>query len=456
MFAEQMTFPGSSLAMLLETFRANAQSEREKGTYFENLVKLYLTKEPFYADLYGGKVWLWREWRAESAKRFAADPRTDAGIDLVAEAADGELHAIQAKFYAPDAQVSLNDFGTFFTASGKKHFARRVIFLTATRATTHLQEAWRDQSPPVTLISLYDLENSKIDWSAYEPEAGTAPFKESKQLRAYQETAINNVVTGLADADRGKLIMACGTGKTFTSLRLAEQVAGAGGIVLFLVPSLNLLSQTLTEWSQEAITPLHCFAVCSDSEVGKKRLDQFNDFEMLAHELQYPATTNAGYLTRAVNIRRDGQHLTVIFSTYHSIEVVSAAQRQFDLPEFDLILCDEAHRTTGASFDGVDESAFLKIHDQACVRGKKRVYMTATPRVYGTKAMAKAETDSIALYSMNDEALYGKTLHTLSFSEAVHDLKILCDYKVIVLTVSETHSAAAFNVCWLMPITLSM
>ena len=257
MNADQMTFPASPLAALLETFRSTARSEREKGNYFEKLVKLYLTQEPFYADLYDGKVWLWHEWRPVSVKRFGVDPGIDAGIDLVAETAEGELHAIQAKFYAPDAQVSLGDFGTFFTASSKKHFARRIIFLTATRATTHLQEAWRDQSPPVTLISLYDLENSKIDWVAYKPETGTAPFKESKELRAYQQTAIDNVVAGLADADRGKLIMACGTGKTFTALRLAERVAGAGGTVLFLVPSLNLLSQTLTEWSQEAITPLH-------------------------------------------------------------------------------------------------------------------------------------------------------------------------------------------------------
>ena len=291
--AEQLKFPQSPLAALLATFRTTAQSEREKGNYFENLVKVYLTNEPFYADLYVGKVWLWPDWRKESVSRFGQDPGVDAGIDLVAETSDGELHAIQAKFYAEDAQVALPNFGTFFTASSKKHFSRRIIFLTATRATTHLQEAWREQQPPVTLISLCDLEASKIDWAAYQPETETAPFKEGKQLRPYQRQAIDNVVTGLADADRGKLIMACGTGKTFTALRLAERMVGAGGTVLFLVPSLNLLSQTLTEWSQEAAVPLHCFAVCSDSEVGKKRRDQFNDFEMLAHELQYPATTSA-------------------------------------------------------------------------------------------------------------------------------------------------------------------
>ncbi|CAA7613313.1 conserved hypothetical protein [Magnetospirillum sp. LM-5] len=429
----------SALSAILETFRCTAATEREKGTYFERLVKVYLTQEPYYADLYAGKVWLWEEWRAEWVKRGNADPGADAGIDLVAETTEGDLHAIQAKFYADDAKLYLKSLGTFFTASGKKHFARRLIVHTTTDSTHQLQDAVADQFPPVNLLSLYDLENSKIDWAAYTPETGAAPLKEGKKLREYQETAIDNVMNGLRDADRGKLIMACGTGKTFTALRLAERMAGGGGTVLFLVPSLNLLSQTLTEWTQEAGIPLHSYAVCSDSEVGKKRRADSDDFEMLAHELQYPATTDPRSLARALLHRQDGEHMSVVFSTYHSIDVIAQAQHAHGLPEFDLILCDEAHRTTGATFEGVDESAFVKVHDQSVIRGNKRVYMTATPRVYGTAAKAKAQTDSIVLYSMDTEADFGKTLHTLSFSEAVNDLKILCDYKVIVLTISEAH-----------------
>ena len=231
MDAEQLSFPRSALAALLERFRVTARTEREKGTYFEKLVKLYLKQEPFYADQYAEKGLAMGEWRPESVRRFSQDPGPDAGIDLVAESAEGELHAIQAKFYAEDARVALADFGTFFTASSKKHFKRRIIVLTATRATGHLQEAWRDQSPPVTLVSLYDLERSKIDWAAYQPDAGTAPLRAGKTLYDYQQKAITNVTAGLAVADRGKLIMACGTGKTFTALRLAA-VAGAGGFVL--------------------------------------------------------------------------------------------------------------------------------------------------------------------------------------------------------------------------------
>ena len=122
----------TALASILQDFRDMAQSEREKGNYFEKLVKVYLKNEPFYVDLYGGKVWLWEDWRREWIKRGHKDPGADAGIDLVAESATGELHAIQAKFYADDAKLKLDDFSTFFTASSKKHFAHRLIFLTAT------------------------------------------------------------------------------------------------------------------------------------------------------------------------------------------------------------------------------------------------------------------------------------------------------------------------------------
>ncbi len=204
------------------------------------------------------------------------------------------------------------------------------------------------------------------------------------------------------------------------------------------MPSLSLLSQTLTEWTQETATPIHSFAVCSDSEVGKQR-DKEDDFAMLVHELQFPATTNSKSLAHEVTRRHDSEHMSVVFSTYHSIDVISQAQKLHKLADFDLIICDEAHRTTGASFDGDDESAFVKVHNQDIIKGKKRVYMTATPRVYGVQAKAKAETDSIVLYDMNDTAFFGETLHTLSFSEAVHGLGILCDYKVIVLTISEDH-----------------
>ncbi|MCA4129180.1 DEAD/DEAH box helicase family protein, partial [Pseudomonas aeruginosa] len=275
-----------------------------------------------------------------------------------------------------------------------------------------------------------------VDWAKYQPNQAVV-LKARKQLRDHQQTALNAVVAGLKDAERGKLIMACGTGKTFTSLKIAEQQAGKGKRVLFLVPSLSLLSQTLTEWTQESATLLHSFAVCSDSDVGKKRKAEDDAVQVFTHELRYPATTKADRLASEMLKRHDAEHMSVVFSTYHSIDVISRAQADHGLPAFDLVICDEAHRTTGATFGDDDESNFVRIHDGDYIRAAKRLYMTATPRIYGDSAKIKAESGEVTLCSMDDEALYGKELFVINFSEAVQR-GLLTDYKVLVLTVEES------------------
>ena len=422
----------TALPQLLATFRAAAVTEREKGTYFEELILAYLRHEATYRDLYR-QVWTWAEWAP--ANGFTAK---DDGIDLVAEVAGtGEIHAIQCKFYAPDYKLQKKDIDSFFTASGRKPFAHRIIVSSTDHWSEHAENALVDQQPPVSKITLHDLEESQIDWVRYKPKAAPV-LKDKKTLRPHQESALTAVTAGLKDADRGKLIMACGTGKTLTSLKIAEAIAGKGKRVLFLVPSLSLLSQTLTEWTQESSVPLHSFAVCSDSDVGKKKGRKEDDsIQTFAHELRYPATTDAKRLALGVAARQEDDHMTVVFSTYHSIEVIHEAQQQ-GLADFDLIVCDEAHRTTGATFEGDDESAFVRIHDAVYIRAAKRLYMTATPRIYADSAKAVAERDNVALYSMDNDAWYGKQLYLISFSEAVKR-GLLVDYKVIVLAVEERH-----------------
>jgi predicted helicase len=421
-----------ALLNLLDQYRSAALTEREKGTYFEELILSYLRNEASYRDLYS-KVWTYADWASEQG----LDKR-DTGIDLVAQTAGtGELHAIQCKLYAADYRLQKADIDSFFTASGKKPFTHRVIVSTTHHWSEHAEDALRDQQPPVSKIDLFDLENSQIDWSAYRPKAAP-PLKPRKSLREHQVKAVNEVLQGLASADRGKLIMACGTGKTFTSLKVAEQLAGAGKRVLFLVPSLALLSQSLTEWTQESGTPLHSFAVCSDSDVGKKRKKDDDSVQTFTHELRYPATTSPQRLATEISKRHDGQHMSVVFGTYHSIDVISQAQHLHGLGAFDLIVCDEAHRTTGATFDDEDESSFVKVHDGDFIRAHKRLYMTATPRIYGDHAKASAEKENVALCSMDDAALYGQELHVITFSEAVKR-GLLVDYKVIVLAVEEAH-----------------
>ena len=376
-------------------------------------------------------VWTYGEW----AKLEGIDGK-DTGIDLVAKTrGTNEIHAIQCKFYAEDHRVQKGDIDSFFTASGQKPFSHRFIVATTNNWSTNAEAALKNQQPPVTKIDLHALENSRIDWGRFDPKKPVA-LKAKKELRPHQRNALAAVKAGLAEADRGKLIMACGTGKTFTSLKIAEELAGKNGRVLFLVPSLSLLSQTLTEWTHESDVPLVSFAVCSDSDIGKKKAE--DDVGLMAYELAYPATTRASSLAQEARDRHQKDHMSVVFSTYHSIEAVSQAQKEHGLGEFDLIICDEAHRTTGHTFEAEDESAFVKVHDADFIRSKKRLYMTATPRIYADAAKATAERDNVALVSMDDESLYGKQLHVITFSEAVKR-GLLVDYKVIVLSVEETH-----------------
>lgn len=241
----------TALQKLLETFRQASVTEREKGTYFEELILCYLRNEATYRDLYSD-VWTYSDW----AKLQGLD-RRDTGIDLVAKTGGtGEYHAIQCKLYAEDYCLQKGDIDSFFTASGKKPFTHRIIIATTDKWSEPAEDALQNQQLPVSKIDLHDLENGQIDWSHYHAKPKPT-LKTKKQLRDHQRYARDTVKHGLSTADRGKLIMACGTGKTFTALKIAEALAGAGKRVLFLVPSLNLLSQTLTEWTQESATPLH-------------------------------------------------------------------------------------------------------------------------------------------------------------------------------------------------------
>lgn len=418
----------SSFFNLITTYRTSAKSEREKGTYFELLCIKYFENEPAYADLFT-KVQPYTEWAKEQGLTGK-----DTGIDLVATDKDGGFCAIQCKLYDAARKVSKSEIDSFLSAASKTYFKSRIIVSTTYEWSQNALDTLENQDPPVTKIDLATLANSVIDWAKF-AEKKEVVFKPKKQLRPHQSAALTNVKIGLYDQklDRGKLIMACGTGKTFTSLKIAEECAGKGKRVLFLVPSLSLLSQTLTEWTQESTTPLHSYAVCSDAEVGKKKNKTAIDaVTTLAHELQYPATTDAEKLAGNVEKHHDSEHMTVVFSTYHSINTVSDAQNNEGMAEFDLIICDEAHRTTGSTHDSEDDSNFVKIHDAGFILGKKRLYMTATPRIFSDDV--KSNASEFTLFSMDDEKLFGQTLYTINFSEAVK-LGLLVDYKVIVLSV---------------------
>ncbi|HKW28256.1 MAG TPA: DEAD/DEAH box helicase family protein, partial [Verrucomicrobiae bacterium] len=429
-----------SIHDILEYFREEARNNRDLGDKFERLIAAYLTKDPYYANHFSD-VWLWMEWPGRNNMG-------DTGIDLVAqERATGEFTAIQCKFLDPDHWLQKEDIDSFFTASGKKPFTQRMIICTTDKWGRNALDACENQQPPVTKLRFQDLDDSAIDWSDFKiNRPQDIKFKAKKKLRPHQTTALADVQKGFKTADRGKLIMACGTGKTFTALKIAEGLVPTGGQVLFLVPSISLISQTLGEWCSQSEKPLNAFAVCSDPQAGVKKTDEE---DIRTSDLAFPAHTNARKLVKEVGLLRAKlkKNLTVIFSTYQSIAVIADAQKQFGLPEFDLVICDEAHRTTGVEQTELSQkeaSCFIAVHDADFLNARKRLYMTATPRIYDDASKGKAKDLDIQIYSMDDPAIYGAELHRLDFSEAVRK-DLLSDYKVLVLAVDQLHVSTALQ-----------
>ena len=421
---------------VLEELRSSATSEADKGAKFERLMKAYLRIDPVFSDQFID-VWLWNEYPGNNGKH-------DTGIDLVARDKDtGHDVAIQCKFFAPTSTVSKPMIDSFLSASGKAGFGERIIVSTTEKWNSNAEDAIKGQGIPVRRIGLSDLEASRVDWSVFsldKPEDLTLTDKNTP--RDYQRIAIDKVVSGFGEHDRGKLIMACGTGKTFTSLKLAEENIGPGGKVLFLVPSINLLSQSVREWVANAGLPIRPLAVCSDPKATRKASsDAFEDISVT--DLALPATTNVPLLKQRIGAAETDSHaMTVVFATYQSIDVVAQAQQ--GLKPFDLVISDEAHRTTGTTLAGDSESAFVRIHDNTYLTAAKRLYMTATPRIYDDSTKTKAGEANAVLASMDNEELFGPEFHRLGFGEAV-ERGLLTDYKVLVLTVDETSVARTFQ-----------
>lgn len=424
----------SALEALLDEYRARAKSEREKGTLFEELTRQFLLHDARFAHQFK-EIYLWSEW---------PERRTgDTGIDLVAIPVDEHAGpvAIQCKFYALGHRIQKADIDSFLSASGKEPFGRRIVVDTSGAPWgKNAQDAIEGQQIPVSRITLADLRDSDIDWRTYSLGSTQAPkTRERKVPRDHQVRARSAVMSGFEEHDRGTMVMACGTGKTFTALTIAREfVEKEGGTarILFAVPSLALLKQTLDDWAAEADGAFTAWAVCSDTKVSSSARN--DTAEESAVDLPIPATTDGQRLADSLNANNSTEGLQVVFATYQSIDVIHRAQEIAgdEWRDFDLIICDEAHRTTGATLTGEDESAFTKIHSDEFIRRAKTLYMTATPRIFAENAKNRASEKDAILTSMDDQDTYGPVFFRLGFGQAVKE-NLLTDYKVIILTVSE-------------------
>ena len=436
---------------ILGEFRQSI-TQKEKGTKFERLMRSWLLSDPRFNQLQ--TVWMWEDFPAKSEISMFGD----VGIDLVARTELGEYWAIQCKCYKEDANISKGDVDTFLSTSSKQFtcpftktrvgFTNRLWISTTNNWGKNAEESIENQSIPVSRINLYDLEISPVDWQKlYDGQEGTlALVQEHKTPRDHQLRAISAAKKYFIDEknERGKLIMACGTGKTFTSLRIVEDLLHDKGLVLFLVPSISLLGQTLNEWSFDARKKIKAVCICSDATASRNRnADKDNDdIQHTVVDLAAPANTDPKMISIRLRAFQKHDGLVVVFSTYQSIDAVYEAQKQVlhdtdgKYGKFDFIICDEAHRTTGARVKGQDDSDFSKIHKADYILGERRLYMTATPKVYSDSLKAKAVEEDFVLYSMDNEAWYGKEFFHVGFGYAVEH-GLLTDYKVFVLTVSE-------------------
>ena len=412
---------------VLNHIRERARSEYRKGELFEQLMQKYFTEDPDYKDQFS-EVYLWKEW-AELQTGF--DGR-DIGIDLVAKKHDGGYCAIQCKCYAPDTRISKEALNSFLATASLPPFADNLRILVNTGGELG-ENALRTIEPlgdKFRIIRFRDLENSHFEWpdlSIQAPQQLT--YKQRKfHLKDHQQEAFDDVINGFKEYDRGKLIMACGTGKTFTALKIAEHIAGTEGRVLYLVPSISLLSQAMREWSEQRGVPHSYVGICSDKYAG----DTTEDSSI--QELKIPVTTHPSEISLALH-KPDTGKMTVVFCTYQSLPLIEESQNS-GAPPFDIIFCDEAHRTTGVDKPGDRTSPFVLVHDDDRIRANKRLYMTATPRLYTESAKTKAASYDRDVFSMDDEEKYGPQFHRLPFSKAV-ELGELSDYKVAIFGISE-------------------
>ena len=429
---------------VLQRFRTESFTEREKGAKFEKLIKKWFQTDPRYADKLQ-EVWLWEEFPGK--KDFGGK---DLGIDLVAKTDLGDYWAIQCKCYDEKAIISKAVVDSFISTAHRAfiddltlkttYFSNLIWVSTTLRWGANAEEKLKGQDIPVTRINMHELEASPVDWDKLlKGDTGKAALREGKQPRKHQLEAMNAAHEYFRVHDRGKLIMACGTGKTYTSLEIIEQETGGKGLILFMVPSIALLGQSLNAWMTDTKYRMKAVCICSDSKASKR--NDFDNDETSIIDNPLPATTNINSIKRQLLGYKDTDGLVVVFSTYQSIDVLAEAQRALLEADpsygiFDYIVCDEAHRTTGFKQKGRDESHFTKIHNNDLIRGKKRLYMTATPRYYNDNAKATAKDKDLVLWSMNNPDYYGEEFFRIGFGRAVRE-GLLTDYKVLVLTISE-------------------
>lgn len=386
----------------------------KRGNAFERYCKWFLKNDPRYSSLLKN-VWLWREWPGNWGR--------DKGIDLITETHCGKIWAIQVKAYDERYHITKEDVDTFLSESAREEIAYRLLIATTNNIGHHAREVMNAQEKKVGLCLLNNLEGSPLDWLDVLNKPDAVVKKEIRAPRPHQEKALQDILAGLEVSSYGQVHMACGTGKTLVGRWLAERLSS--NTTLVLVPSISLVSQLYREWIsvQSDSFNFDPFFVCSDSTVGNSEEDHEDSMEARA-SLGFPVTTNVSELLDALKLSTTRPR--VIFSTYHSSLVIKEACKRDATLIFDLVIADEAHRCAGKA-----KSDFAVIIDKTAIRAKRKVFMTATPKIFSENVKKKTQEVECEVISMDDEDKFGPVFHTLPFSQAIK-VDLLSDYQVVI------------------------
>ena len=385
----------------------------KRGRQFEHFVKWFLKNDPEWATQVD-EVWLWNDYPGQWGR--------DCGIDLVFKDKNEGTWAVQAKCYSPEYEITKSDVDKFLSESNRKEINHRLLIATTDRIGANARQVLDGQEKSVVRYHLTHFESAAVDYPDNIERLSVGRRKPLPEPRVYQIEAIENVISGFQKASRGQLVMACGTGKTFVCLWVKERMKAKRTLVL--VPSLGLLSQILNDWTFAARDKFDALCVCSDQTVNRREEDEAIS---LVSDLPFPVSSDVTEIAHFLVRDKD----QVIFSTYQSSPLIAQAQKNNDALHFDLIVADEAHRCAGKS-----DSAFQTALDDRLIKSERRLFATATPRVYKTSLKRGVEEFGVEVVDMNDDKSFGKRFHTLTFGEAIRR-GLLTDYRVLIVGVDD-------------------
>jgi superfamily II DNA or RNA helicase len=383
----------------------------KRGRQFEYFVKWFLKNDLEWATQVE-EVWLWNDYPGQWGR--------DCGIDLVFRDKNGGTWAVQAKCYSPNYEITKSDVDKFLSESNRKEINHRLLVATTDRIGPNARQVLDGQEKSVVRYHLTHFENAAVEYPDSIERLSGGKRKLPPEPRDHQIEAIDAVMSGFQTANRGQLVMACGTGKTFVCLWVKERLKAKRTLVL--LPSLGLLSQILNEWTYAAREQFDALCVCSDQTVNRREEDEPI---RLISDLPFPVSNDVTEIAQFLSQDKD----QVIFSTYQSSPLIAQVQQNNDLTHFDLVVADEAHRCAGQT-----DSTFGTVLDNGLIKSARRLFATATPRVYRTGLKNAAEEFGVEVVDMSDEKSFGRRFHTLSFSEAIKR-DLLTDYRVLIVGV---------------------